>query len=101
LRDRVINLFTYELPGGKQSKEEILFELLVYNFQMVFTFSSGRRIQGNRTQLYIIEAEQCTGKSFVWLKTILKLPAWRHTHQDHWAQAAEDIINNTFRGEPL
>ena len=64
-RETVINLFTSELPGGKQSKEEILLELLVYNFQMDFTFSSVRRIQGNRTQLYITKAEQCTGKSFV------------------------------------
>ncbi|KAE8055261.1 hypothetical protein FH972_012112 [Carpinus fangiana] len=54
-----------QFKGGKQSKEEILLELLVYNFQMDFTFSSVRRIQGNRTQLYITKAEQCTGKSFV------------------------------------
>ena len=48
-RERVTYL-TFELPGGKQSKEEILSELLVYNFQMVFTFISWRKIQGNNKQ---------------------------------------------------
>jgi hypothetical protein len=41
--ERETNLHYYlNFSGGKQSKEEILFELLVYNFPVVITFSSRR-----------------------------------------------------------
>jgi len=38
------------ISGGDPSKEEISFELLVYNFQMASTCRSWRKIKGNRNQ---------------------------------------------------
>ncbi|CAK7335458.1 unnamed protein product [Dovyalis caffra] len=38
--------YDLNFSGGKQSKEEILFELLVYNFQVVIKFSSRRETKG-------------------------------------------------------